>query len=1049
MARNIDTHSFEEASTNSDNNITFNSADGSNVTLPDTHNVGDASLSRDGQDLTLSYEGQADITISNYFTSDNDASIQDAQGGVLTNGLVDSFLESSPEYAQNMSMSDISPIGAVEEVSGGATVTRLDGTTEPVNLGTEIYQGDVVQTTMSGAVNIAFTDESSLAISENAKMAIDNYNFQPETESGATNVSVLRGVFVYTSGLIGRDDPDDVSITTPVGSIGIRGTIIAGSIKPDGESEISVLEGAIVVTNGAGEMTLSQQFETIKLLGFNQEMEMIGVQPAETFAKTYGSVSDVLPKLFSSINDNAPVQDAQEQEEQTLEEETREEDIQGNEAQEIIEDSIQNEGENSDNSMMDSVSEMIDDMSFDEGTMDLNDAGSDTVITTNSLNDSIKEFINENGRFNIQEFIANKIFLKHTQQFEASDNTFIFEGADAGAPIAFMKVNSLTNVNSIIVVDNAGAVHNDYEIVDSGDGIYEVVLKAGGATLPTEGTVYSDFTIKVVNSDLSTQIIKTYTNPVVLDAKVNIDLPDTITDFGYGDYETGNGNADFNKLEVDVNKNGFPNEVSINGAGDVVIEGISSLSNHNYTSVDSLGDINNDGYDDIIAGTSEYNSSSGKVVIIEGDNGGTQNPYYVVNPTPIAGDLFGNDVAGIGDFNGDGHNDFIIGAANNQNAGNAYGSVFIHTTSTSYTQIHGDGSSGNGNNQDYGRFVDGIGDFDGDGKSDIMVGYKDGVQIILSSASITNGMTQTSIDQANVFDVAGTFLTASSVGDFNGDGFDDFAVSMQDVNDVNTYVVYGHKEGNYDDLTLVDLENPDNALKIDHHDGYDASYSITAIGDIDGDGYDDIQIGYAGNYHTVNGHQGGGGINYVTDGSVGDGNAATNKIDVTDDNQSVVGSAENDTVILTGTHTDAKFSTGAGNDTIQLENSNFVKIDGGTGHDTISFIDASNGANLDFSNFKYEHIKQIEEINFGHTTQTITLNIENIFNMLKTSDDNTLTISGAGTLNLNEATNDIETELEAFNGDPNSVTDHGSTGGLTHYQIGGYDLYIEDTVNVV
>src|SRR5690606_2307955 len=107
---------------------------------------------------------------------------------------------------------------------------------------------------------------------DNARLAIDEYVFDPATQSGENNFSVLRGVFVFTSGLIGREDPDDVKIETPVGSIGIRGTTIMGHINPDGDSQITVVEGAIVVTNGQGEQTLSQQFETVKLGGFNDPM---------------------------------------------------------------------------------------------------------------------------------------------------------------------------------------------------------------------------------------------------------------------------------------------------------------------------------------------------------------------------------------------------------------------------------------------------------------------------------------------------------------------------------------------------------------------------------------------------------------------------------------------------------------------------------------------------------------------------------------------------------------------------------------------------------
>src|SRR5688572_2903261 len=148
-----------------------------------------------------------------------------------------------------------------------------------------------------------------MAVSENARLAVDDYSFDPSTESGSTNFSVLRGVFVFTSGLIGRDDPDDVHIDTPVGSIGIRGTIIAGDINPGAESQISVVEGAIVITNGAGVMTLSTQFETVSLGDFNAPMQSLGVLSANDFNIKFAGVSDVAPTLFSAINDAAQEQD--------------------------------------------------------------------------------------------------------------------------------------------------------------------------------------------------------------------------------------------------------------------------------------------------------------------------------------------------------------------------------------------------------------------------------------------------------------------------------------------------------------------------------------------------------------------------------------------------------------------------------------------------------------------------------------------------------------------------------------------------------------------
>src|SRR5690606_26234951 len=131
----------------------------------------------------------------------------------------------------------LNPVGEVTEASGEATVTHKDGSKEKITVGTQIYEGDIVETDAKGAVNIEFADESTFAVSQNARLAIDDFSFNPDDQSGSTGLSILRGVFMFTSGLVGRENPDAVHLETPVGSIGIRGTIIGGEIGADGRSQ--------------------------------------------------------------------------------------------------------------------------------------------------------------------------------------------------------------------------------------------------------------------------------------------------------------------------------------------------------------------------------------------------------------------------------------------------------------------------------------------------------------------------------------------------------------------------------------------------------------------------------------------------------------------------------------------------------------------------------------------------------------------------------------------------------------------------------------------
>lgn len=270
--------------------------------LPDSSFTKDAEIMRDGQDLVLRAPDGSVLVVEGYFSADPAPLLSAPDGTVLTPQLVDSFVaHAGPlQYAAADTATDESPVGAVKEVSGHAIVTHTDGSTETAAIGTLIYEGDVVETDAGGAVNIVFADESSFAISDNARMAIDEYVYDPASDSGATNVSMLRGMFMYTSGLIGREDPDDVHINTPMGSIGIRGTIIAGNVTT---GEISVLEGAIVLqgTNG-GEVTLDDQLETAKFNPATGGVDYIGVTDAGTFTQTYGNIYTVAPHLFSGVD---------------------------------------------------------------------------------------------------------------------------------------------------------------------------------------------------------------------------------------------------------------------------------------------------------------------------------------------------------------------------------------------------------------------------------------------------------------------------------------------------------------------------------------------------------------------------------------------------------------------------------------------------------------------------------------------------------------------------------------------------------------------------
>lgn len=152
------------------------------------------------------------------------------------------------------------PIGLFAEVEGTATVTRAGGNSgSAATVDAPLYLNDKIETGKGAKVLVELVDGTEIVLSEDSELTLDSYAYDPE---GATpnqaRYSVLRGAFLYTSGLISKaaENPD-IQIETPYGSIGVRGTQFWGGLI-DGEYGVLVNEGEVYVANQAGRATLTR-----------------------------------------------------------------------------------------------------------------------------------------------------------------------------------------------------------------------------------------------------------------------------------------------------------------------------------------------------------------------------------------------------------------------------------------------------------------------------------------------------------------------------------------------------------------------------------------------------------------------------------------------------------------------------------------------------------------------------------------------------------------------------------------------------------------------
>jgi Ca2+-binding RTX toxin-like protein len=286
-------------------------------------------------------------------------------------------------------------------------------------------------------------------------------------------------------------------------------------------------------------------------------------------------------------------------------------------------------------------------------------------------------------------------------------------------------------------------------------------------------------------------------------------------------------------------------------------------------SVSSAGDVNGDGFDDVLVAT-----GPGPAYLIYGKEDGLGDIDLTTFGSSEGAVLLGSllSVAAAGDVNGDGYGDVIVGTGATQSYvvfGSADGlppSVDLATL----TPDQGFGISGGEPTPlvSNGRIA-GARDVNGDGFDDVIVGspwtsfgydYHGGAgYIIFGKADGLANVDVTALQSgagvtilgANFGDGAG--ISVKSAGDVNGDGFDDVVIgawhanSFQDerIDSGESYVVFGSGQGLPD---VIDLETltPDQGFVIygEIFHGYEHSgFSVSSAGDVDGDGFDDVLIG--------------------------------------------------------------------------------------------------------------------------------------------------------------------------------------------------------------
>ncbi|MBB71468.1 MAG: hypothetical protein CMF50_03620, partial [Legionellales bacterium] len=426
-------------------------------------------------------------------------------------------------------------------------------------------------------------------------------------------------------------------------------------------------------------------------------------------------------------------------------------------------------------------------------------------------------------------------------------------------------------------------------------------------------------------------------------------------------------------------------ESNLTGANGFYISGDSSSDLFGW-SVANAGDMNGDGLDEFIIGATESDpggNNRGEAYVVFGTSVAMPNPYDLSSPTVTNhlsirgnnnGAKLGQAVTSVGDINNDGYEDVAVSQieSNNGNVFVVFGAAGGLPGSTIATNSlngsNGFGMQGIDSGDRFGLSISGGGDFNGDGIADMIIGADEanvnggnsGQAYVIFGKSTAFGATLdvTTLNGSDGFringptgsDLAGTGV--SFVGDYNGDGYDDIVVTVPNFgygnNDGLAYLIFGSASGMPADIELSDFSGQRGIiLKSTLSDVQAFGARVSAAGDVNGDGFDDLTISDID--AAPNGGSSGRVMLFLGQDQFGD-------VDFQGDNTANTLTGTGDSEILNGAQGDDTLDGGAGNDVLIgaegddvliFDAADTLRVDGGLGNDTLQVNGSGVTVNLE------------------------------------------------------------------------------------------------------
>ena len=266
------------------------------VTVPDAHLLFSGDYARSGRDLVISDQTHRYV-LHDYFANEKRPTLVSAEGAPLDPRFIDA-ITGHTKYAQagTSAPSGDKVVGHVVAMTGSASIIR-NGVAIVVNTGDAIYRNDILQTGSNSTLGMVLDDGSAFNLAATTRFAVNELDYDPAGTSNLAALSLIQGGVSFIAGQIAPTG--DMKITTPVATIGIRGTVgLLELSSTDGHVNISVADQqdgvvhVVDVFNNAGD----------RIGAVSSNGPALSVTPGANFQVTTEEVSKTPTQVAQEFN---------------------------------------------------------------------------------------------------------------------------------------------------------------------------------------------------------------------------------------------------------------------------------------------------------------------------------------------------------------------------------------------------------------------------------------------------------------------------------------------------------------------------------------------------------------------------------------------------------------------------------------------------------------------------------------------------------------------------------------------------------------------------